>query len=158
MSEASVCPGPKRDFGMSSWFPMTILTAIVSPNALPNPRNIAASTPGPAARKMTFFIVSHFVAPTESDASFKAIGTELNDSRHNDMIIGKTIIDKINDAVNKLNPELILLPKNGAISSRINGTNTRRAQSPKTTDGTPASTSMNGLTIFRNFFGAYSAI
>jgi hypothetical protein len=107
---------------------------------------------------MTFFTVSHFVAPNESDASFKAIGTELNDSRHNEIMIGNTIIDKIREAVNKLNPELIVLPKNGAMSSRTNGTNTRRAQSPKTTDGTPASTSMNGLTIFRNFFGAYSAI
>jgi len=74
------------------------------------------------------------------------------------MIIGKTIIDKIKEAVNNPNPELRVLPKNGAISSRINGTNTRRAQSPKTTDGTPASTSMNGLMILLNFFGAYSAI
>jgi hypothetical protein len=143
---------------MSSWFPITMLTAIVSPNALPNPRNIAASTPGPEARKITFFTVSHFVAPRESDASFKAIGTELNDSTHNEMIIGKTIIDKIKEAANKPNPELIVLPKNGAISSRIKGTNTRRAQSPKTTDGTPASTSMKGLMIFLNFFGAYSTI
>ena len=137
---------------------MTILTAIVSPKALPNPRNIAASTPGPEARKMTFFTVSHFVAPKESDASFNSIGTELNDSTHNEMIIGKTIIAKIKEAVNKLNPELIVIPKNGAISSLIKGTNTRRAQSPKTTDGTPASTSMKGLMIFLNFFGAYSAM
>ena len=83
---------------------------------------------------------------------------KLKDSIHNEIIIGKTIIDKIKEAVNKLNPELIVFPKNGAIISRTKGTNTRRAQSPKTTDGTPASTSMNGLTIFLNFFGAYSAI
>src|SRR5512136_530 len=140
---------------MSSWLPITMATAIVSPNALPNPRNIAASTPGPEARKMTFFTVSHFVAPNDSDASFKAIGTALKDSRHNEIIIGKTIIDKIKEAVNRPNPELIVFPKNGATSSRTNGTNTRSAQSPKTTDGTPASTSMNGLTIFLNFFGAY---
>jgi hypothetical protein len=107
---------------------------------------------------MTFFTVSHFVAPNDSDASFKAIGTASKDSTHNEMIIGKTIIDKIKEAVNKPNPELIVFPKNGAISSRTKGTSTRRAQSPKTTDGTPASTSMNGLMIFLNFFGAYSAM
>jgi len=44
---------------------------------------------------MTFFTVSHFVAPTDRDASFKAMGTALKDSTHNEMIIGKTIIAKI---------------------------------------------------------------
>ena len=66
---------------------------------------------------MTFFMVSHFVAPTESDASFNAIGIELNDSRHNEMMMGKTIIARINAAVKRLKPELMLLPKNGAMSS-----------------------------------------
>ena len=123
--------GTKERFWNEFLVPDNHTTAIVSPNALPNPRNIAESTPGPEARKMTFFTVSHFVAPNESDASFKAVGTELKDSIHNEIIIGKTIIDKIKEAVNRLNPELIVYPKNGAIVSRTQRDKHKKSTEPK---------------------------
>ena len=55
--------------GTKATFPVTIITAIVSPIALPNPRMIAADTPDMAAGKTTFMVVSHLEAPIASDAS-----------------------------------------------------------------------------------------
>jgi hypothetical protein len=74
INEASVCPGSKSDEGVRVIPPTTMLTAIVSPNALPNPKNTAEIILGAEARKTTFFTVSHFVAPTERDASLRESG------------------------------------------------------------------------------------
>jgi len=106
ISAARVCPGPNILAGI--WFapPTTIATAIVSPNARPNPSKMAARIFEEDARKMTFFTVSHFVAPTDNDASFRESGIALKDSTHNEIIIGKTITARIIAAVNTHNPVL----------------------------------------------------
>jgi len=157
ISEGSVSVGANRDEGTLGIPPTTIFTAIVSPNARPNPRRIAEIILGAVARKITFLTVSHLVAPTDNEASFNSIGIELKASTHNDIIIGKTITAKVIDAVNKHKP-VLSMPKNGAIKSLTSGTKKRKAQRPKTTDGTPASTSKKGRSIFLIFLGAYSAI
>ena len=114
INDASVCPGEKIVDGVRVIPPTTILTAMVSPNALPNPRKTAEMILGAEARKITFFTVSHFVAPTDKDASFNAMGTALNDSTHREMMIGKTITAKIIAAVNIHKP-VLLTPNQGAI-------------------------------------------
>ena len=55
--------------GKMAVFPVTIMTAIVSPMALPIPRMTAADIPEAAAGTMTFIMVSHLVAPMASEAS-----------------------------------------------------------------------------------------
>ena len=74
INDASVCPGEKSVDGVRVIPPTTILTAMVSPNALPNPRKTAEIILGAEARKITFFTVSHFVAPTEREASRRESG------------------------------------------------------------------------------------
>jgi len=106
INDASVSPGENIDEGIRGMPPTTILTAIVSPNARPNPSNIAANMFGPEARKTTFFTVSHFVAPTERDASLRARGIALNDSIQREMIIGKTMIARVIAAVKMHRPVL----------------------------------------------------
>ena len=54
---------------MMAEFPVTIITAMVSPMALPTPRMIAAEIPEMAAGTTTFVVVSHLVAPMARDAS-----------------------------------------------------------------------------------------
>ncbi len=132
-----------------------MLIAIVSPNALPNPSKIAEKIPGAEALKTTFFIVSHFVAPTDNDASFIAIGTASNDSTQRDMIIGKTITERVIEAVKIQNP-VLSIPKNGAMKSLTSGMRNKNAHKPYTTEGTPANTSINGRRRRRIFLGEYS--
>jgi len=98
MSDARVSPGLNTDDGNRMVPPITMLTAIVSPNARPKPRSIAAMILGAEARKTTFFTVSHFVAPMDNEASFKEMGIASNDSIHKDIMIGKTMIDRIVEA------------------------------------------------------------
>ena len=130
---------------------------MVSPNALPNPSNTAEIIPGVDALNMTFFTVSHLVAPTDKDASFNSIGMALNTSTHNEMMIGNTITARTKDA-EKTDKPVLVTPKSGARTSRVNGTITMKAHNPNTTDGTPASTSRNGLSIRRIFSCEYSVI
>ncbi len=55
--------------GTIAEFPQTIITAMVSPTALPIPSIIAADIPDMAAGVTTFIVVSHLVAPMAMDAS-----------------------------------------------------------------------------------------
>jgi hypothetical protein len=48
--------------------PITINTAIVSPNAFEKPKPKADKMPDEPLRKKTSLMVSHFVAPSESAA------------------------------------------------------------------------------------------
>jgi hypothetical protein len=106
-----------------------MLTAMVSPNARPKPRSIAAITLGAEARKTTFFIVSHFVAPMDSEASFKEMGIASKDSMHNDIIMGKTMIERI-IAAEKMHSPVLSTPNKGATKSLTNGAKNRKAHSP----------------------------
>ena len=127
-----------------------MLTAIVSPKALPKPSRIAEIILGAEARKITFLTVSHFVAPIDRDASFNSIGIELKDSTQIEIIIGKTIIERVIEAV-KIHRPVLSIPKKGAIKSLTSGTRKMKAHRPKTTDGTPAKTSMKDLIGRLNF-------
>jgi len=109
--------------------PTTIFTAIVSPNALPKPSKTAEKTLGAEARKTTFLTVSHLVAPTDNEASFNSRGIELNDSTHNEIIMGNTITDKVNDAV-KIQSPVLCTPNHGAITSFTRGTRNKKAHNP----------------------------
>jgi len=54
--------------GITGAFPVTIITAMVSPNALPTPNITAVSTPDLAAGKVTPQMVCHLVAPSANAA------------------------------------------------------------------------------------------
>ena len=129
MSDARVSPGLNIDDGSRIVPPMTMLTAMVSPNARPKPRSIAAKTLGAEARNITFFTVSHFVAPTDNDASFKERGIASKDSMHKEMMMGKTIIERIM-AAEKTHSPVLCTPNQGATTSLTNGAKNRKAQSP----------------------------
>ena len=55
--------------GITGAFPVTIITAIVSPKARPIPNMIAVKTPERAAGKVTYQMVCHSVVPRARDAS-----------------------------------------------------------------------------------------
>ncbi len=74
--------------------PQTINTAIVSPKARDMARTIAAIIPGNAFLTTTNFVVCHFVAPNESDASLSSFGIAAKTSRRILMIKGNVIMDK----------------------------------------------------------------
>ena len=65
---AIVYPGSKTEKEIVGRLPMTIVTAIVSPIALPNPSKVAPKIPGRASRRISR-VDSHRVAPIASAAS-----------------------------------------------------------------------------------------
>ena len=109
--------------------PMTMLTAMVSPNARPKPSSIAAITLGAEARNTTFFTVSHFVAPIDSEASFKEMGIASKASMHKDIMMGKTMIERI-IAAEKMHSPVLCTPNQGATTSLTNGAKNRKAHNP----------------------------
>jgi len=129
IKDARVSPGLNSEEGSRIVPPITMLTAIVSPNARPKPRSIAAMMLGAEARNTTFLTVSHFVAPTERDASFKERGIASKDSMHNEMMMGNTMIDKMIAAENMQRP-VLCAPKNGAITFCTKGAKKRKAHNP----------------------------
>ncbi len=75
-------------------FPVTMITAIVSPTALPIPRMIAAVIPGSAAGSRTRAIVCQWVAPSAREPSFRNLGMELNASSETLMIVGRAMMPR----------------------------------------------------------------
>jgi hypothetical protein len=67
-TDAIVYAGSKSDADICGEFPITIVTAIVSPIARPSPRTTAPAIPDAAFPK-TILVVSHLVAPSASAAS-----------------------------------------------------------------------------------------
>src|SRR5580704_12302851 len=66
---AMVYPGENRDFTICGLFPMTMVTAIVSPRARPKPRMMPPMMPARALRSTPTQIISQRVAPSASAAS-----------------------------------------------------------------------------------------
>lgn len=132
-------------------------TAIVSPKALPKPSRTAEKIPGPAAFNNVYFIVSHFVAPSERDDSLNSMGTDFSDSIHRFMIMGNTITDNTILAVN-IHIPVVLIPSIGPIIRETNGTRTSSALNPKTTEGIPARMSINDDILSANLSCRYSLI
>ena len=108
--------------GMMAALPVTIITAMVSPIALPIPRIMAAVIPDRAEGTITLLIVCHLVAPIDREASRYSMGTELIASSDTLIIVGNAIIprriepanqhspdglsnDTLNQSVNTINPK-----------------------------------------------------
>src|SRR5271157_160346 len=87
-----VLKGSSRLIGMRRAFPATIMTAMVSPTALPIPRMKLARIPDRAAGRTTLQMVCHLVAPIAMDASLYVGGTLINESNEILMIVGRIII------------------------------------------------------------------
>ena len=111
------------EFGIWDTLPATMITAKVSPTALPIPKITAVMIPGNAAGNMIFLIVCQFVAPKPRDASLYTCGTLHNASNDTDMIVRRIIIASIIPAVKILKP----LPPNYVLT---NGTNTTSPKNP----------------------------
>jgi len=137
----NVCPDANKDVGILFLLPMTIATAMVSPRALPNPRSMAEMIPGPAALNRVFFIICHLVDPKDKEISLNSTGKARNDSTVRDTIIGKTITVSVIEAVNKHIP-VVSIWNHFFISTEKTGTNPNNMQSPNTTEGIPAKTSI----------------
>ena len=63
MTEAIVAAGEKSEVEMMGELPMSIVTAMVSPSALPNPKTTAEEIPEIEGDKMASFIISYLVDP-----------------------------------------------------------------------------------------------
>lgn len=139
------------DPGNCVMFPATIITANVSPIALPIPNIMPVSIPGNAAGTIIFLIVCHLVAPSPNDASLYSLGTAFSASCDTLMMVGRIITASIIAAVNMLNP----VPPKFSLTS---GTKTVSPKNPYTTDGIPANVSITGFSIFRMYSGAISTM
>ena len=132
---------------------------MVSPIALMMPSTIAAMMPDEPTGRTTFFIVSHFVAPREMDASLYSLGTDLIASTESEVIVGSIMIERIVDASSRprpvdgcrlrkigMNPRTALM--DGLMLYRNILSRTNSPNMPYTTDGMPTSSSIIGLSIF----------
>ena len=90
--------------GMMAAFPVTMMTAMVSPIARPIPRIIAAAIPERAAGTMTRLIVCQRVAPVARDPSRYSQGTELMASSDTLMIVGSAMIPRRIDPASQVCP------------------------------------------------------
>src|SRR5208283_3939633 len=81
--------GLKSEAEISGLLPMTIVTAIVSPIALPKPSNVAPTIPDRAFERI-ILVVSHFVAPIANAASLCKLGIDCSTSHVIAVIIGRT--------------------------------------------------------------------
>ena len=70
ITEAIVAAGEKIDLEMRGEFPISIVTAIVSPNALPRPRTTALLIPEREGERIAILIISYLVDPSAYEASF----------------------------------------------------------------------------------------
>ena len=112
---------------------MTIVTAIVSPTALPSPSNVAPNNPDLASDKI-ILDVSQRVAPSANAASRCAVGIAFRTSREIDVIIGRIMIARINPAASIPNPygaplnngrNFKFLDNKGSTDIRSQGTRTK---------------------------------
>ncbi len=70
ITEAIVEAGEKIEAEIFGELPISIVTAIVSPKALPSPRIIAEVIPEIEGRSIDILIISNFVDPRANAASF----------------------------------------------------------------------------------------
>ena len=92
------------DCGIWLVFPMSIVTVIVSPNALPIANMYDEKIPEPATGKTTSLITSARVAPRLYALSFISFGTILMNSALSDAAYGTIIMASTNDAVSMPEP------------------------------------------------------
>lgn len=64
ITDAIVAAGEKSDFEMTGVLPMSIVTAIVSPSALPSPKTTADAIPEIDGVITANFIISNLVEPS----------------------------------------------------------------------------------------------
>ncbi len=92
------------DRKISGRFPMTIVTAIVSPNARPRPRIVAPKIPGMQCCPITIRSISHRVPPSDRTASFCRCGTVARTSRLTDRMNGMIMMERSTPAARTLGP------------------------------------------------------
>ncbi len=63
ITDAMVAAGASSDLEISGLFPINIVTAIVSPRALPKPKTIADDIPETEGEITDILIISNFVDP-----------------------------------------------------------------------------------------------
>src|SRR5690554_1189926 len=134
--------------------PAAITTIMVSPMAREAASRMPPIMPGRAAGKITFFMVSDWVAPSAREPSRRVWGTALITSSDNDETNGIIMTPITRPAASALWDEAsrpILSAR-----SRMNGATVRAAKKPYTTVGTPASISSSGLITARAGLVAYS--
>ena len=136
---AMVYPGANSDLAISGRFPITMVTAMVSPSARPSPRMIPPRIPARALRKTPTRIISQRVAPSASTPSLCCCGTTSSTSRVIDEMMGMIIIARMIPAANMPIPygapvnspvHPSVLPRNGSTLVLRRGTSTNIAQSP----------------------------
>src|SRR5580658_9803247 len=130
--------------------PDAMTTIIVSPMARPNPSTVAAAIPGAAAGKTTRRTVCDGVDPIASAASRYERGTARSASSDTEKTIGTMANDKPKPATSALSR--CSVPN----TCWTHVASTMSAKKPTTTEGTPARSSMAGLTISRRRPFAYS--
>src|SRR5271157_1002270 len=148
--------------------PRSMTTAMVSPMARMIPRTTAVIIPEDATGTTTFFIVSHFVAPREIDASLYSLGTELRASTDSDVMVGRIMIESTVDARRMpvpvdgcrfrnigINPSTELM--DGFMLYLKVFSSTNKPNIPYTTEGIPTSSSIIGLRTLVSAGGEYSA-
>ena len=116
-----VCPGPKSDSGMAFIpvaFPISIVTAIVSPTARPNPRMDAPISPVFAYGNIASRNISHLVAPSMYAASRCCCGTAIKTSRDTAETVGIIIMASTTLAVSMSRPSGVP-EKNQTLSPNI---------------------------------------
>ena len=88
-----VAPWPKMLVVIASTLlPISIVTAIVSPNARPRPSRLAPKMPAVERLSTDMRSISQRVAPSASAASFSATGATAKTSRQIAVTIGSTMI------------------------------------------------------------------
>ena len=102
--EAIVCAESKMLLGTSGRFPITIVTAIVSPSARPSPRITAPKMPDRAYGSTALVIISQRVAPSASIASRCESGTAVMTSREMATTVGRIMSVRITPAANSPTP------------------------------------------------------
>ncbi len=98
ITAAIVYPGANREALMCGSFPITIVTAMVSPRARAKARKIEPMMPSRAYGTTTCQVDSHFVAPSARAASRCSRGTSSRASREIEMMNGKVMIARIRPA------------------------------------------------------------
>ncbi len=97
-------PGASSDALMDGVFPITIVTAMVSPNARARARKIEPMMPVRAKGTTTFQVDSHRVAPRARAASRWSSGTDSSTSRDTEMMYGTIMIASTIPAVKNPTP------------------------------------------------------
>jgi hypothetical protein len=135
---AMVAPGSRIEVGIRFVFPMTIVTAIVSPSARPSARITAPRIPGLAASRATA-IDSAWVAPSASDASRSVFGVARSTSREMETTVGTTMMPRMIPAFRMpipkgaplkrgMNPRFAM--SHGSIVERRKGARMKKPQMP----------------------------